>query len=220
MSFNPEEMWSEDSSLHRLAAVLGSGRQKRRQGSLEDTIAQQTLPTGPSSVEELFSFPEQLLDVVFAREGYRSRIMNLLSDGLHLSTDYSGVCAEREALRLMSLAVQKRTGVMLPQKLGRTCDIDSAAQKVLCHLSDRLDDGESCVFDDIHKQLVPLAQSWISQCDLGDAKVRPQAFAEIQTWWVARERQLGSQPGPGLCHPRFRVLDLGFKGAILYNPFV
>ncbi|CAE7268103.1 unnamed protein product [Symbiodinium sp. CCMP2592] len=152
------------------------------QGSLEDTIAQQTLPTGPSSLEELFSFPEQLLDVVFAREGCQDRIMNLLSDGLHLSTDYSGVCAEREALRLMSLAVQKRTGVMLPQKLSRTCDIDPVAQKVLCHLSDRLDGGESCVFDDIHKQLVPLAQSWISQCDLGDATVRPQAFAEIQTW--------------------------------------
>ena len=219
MSFNPEEMWSEDSSLHRLAAVLGSGRQKRRQGSLEDTIAQQTLPTGPSSVEELFSFPEQLLDVVFAREGYRSRIMNLLSDGLHLSTDYSGVCAEREALRLMSLAVQKRTGVMLPQKLGRTCDIDSAAQKVLCHLSDRLDDGESCVFDDIHKQLVPLAQSWISQCDLGRCQGETSGLRRDSDL-VARERQLGSQPGPGLCHPRFRVLDLGFKGAILYNPFV
>ena len=56
MSFNPEEMWSEDSSLHRLAAVLGSGRQKRRPGSLEDTIAQQILPTGPSSLEELYMY--------------------------------------------------------------------------------------------------------------------------------------------------------------------
>lgn len=156
----PDEDWFAD-PLDQDAQKQGSKR-KWKKGSVLDVVARRRLPQGPKSVEELFDYPNQLVQAAFSKPEWQGRCADLLRWGVVEHSDYSGIFAEREAKRLLFLALGQSHGIHVPHMVRKTCDIDPGSQRFLLHMSETLDDGESCVFADIRSQLHPEAQEWCS----------------------------------------------------------
>ena len=160
-------------------------RRKVRQGSLEDVLASQYLPSGPSSLHELLCFPEDMLARVFANDQFKSNVMRLLEGGMIETSDYSGVCAAREATRLLLQAIHAHTGQEILCRVRRMCDLDKTAQHVLLHISRTQDAGEACVFPDIRQQLHLAAQEFLESCaPPAGATVleRRQCYEQMSQW--------------------------------------
>lgn len=137
-----------------------ANKRKWKKGSVLDVVAKMRLPRGPTSVEELFNYPIQLVQAAFSKPEWRDRCGDLLRWGVVEHSDYSGIFAEREAKRLLFMALGQCAGIHVPHMVTKTCDIDPGSQRFLLHMSEMLDDGESCVFADIRSQLHPEAQEW------------------------------------------------------------
>ena len=160
-------------------------RRKVRQGSLEDVLASQHLPPGPASLHELLCFPEDMLACVFADDKFKSSVMRLLEGGIIETSDYSGVCAAREATRLLLQAILAHTGQEIPCRVRRMCDVDKTSQHVLLHLSRTQDSGEACVFPDIRQQLHLSAQKFLESCAPApgaSSLERMQCYEEMSQW--------------------------------------
>ena len=132
--------------------VLAS-RKRCRQGSLADDIAQSVWPAGPACLDELFNYPEQHLETIAQEPELMSRLSHLLQHGVVHSSDYTGMLAEREGLRLVLQAVQERTGSRIPYRFARACDLDQECQRFLWHSAQVQGDGQSCLFADIRCQI-------------------------------------------------------------------
>ncbi|CAE6929587.1 unnamed protein product [Symbiodinium sp. CCMP2592] len=177
-----DEEWLEETATSRCMRQRGV---KRRQGSIEDVIARQHLPPGPSNLQELMQFPEHMVWTVFERADFKSRVLSLLQHGVCESSDYSGVFAEGEAKRLMFRAIERQTGFKVPHVATRTCDIDSSAQATLVHISDVQERGNMCVFPDIRQQVHQLAQDWLDGCAPGPEATQDQqaqAYEAMHDW--------------------------------------
>lgn len=135
-------------------------KRKWKKGSILDVVGKMGLPQGPQSVEELFNYPIQLVQAAFSKPEWQDRCAALLRWGVVEHSDYSGIFAEREAKRLLFMALSQCNGIHVPHMVTKTCDIDPGSQRILLRMSEALDDGESCVFADIRSQLHPEAQQW------------------------------------------------------------
>ena len=135
-------------------------RRKHKHGSLLDVASRSHLPPGPESLEQLFDFPGDLVDAVFADVSRADRCRRLLMHGVVEHSDYSGICAERESKRLLFQVLREQKRLDVAHVFTKSCDSDAQCQKVLLHMSAVLDGGASCVFTDIRQQVVEDAQNW------------------------------------------------------------
>jgi len=157
-TYNPDEDWFTDPL--NPDSETNAKRKRWKKGSVLDVLAKMRLPQGPQSVKELFNYPEQLVQAAFSKPEWQDRCVDLLRWGVVEHSDYSGIFAEREAKRLLFMALGQCKGIHVPHMVRKTCDIDPSSQRVLLHMSEVLDAGESCVFADIRAQLHPEAQEW------------------------------------------------------------
>ena len=144
--------------------ALHVSKKKRKQGSVSDQLAQLHLPPGPSSLAELLEYPKQHVQTIAREPELLQRVCTLLQRGIVHSSDYSGMLAEREGLRLLAQGLHDEVGVSVPYQFCRACDIDKECQALLVHSSRHQDDGCSCVFQDIREQIHPHAQAWCQAC--------------------------------------------------------
>ncbi|CAE7394875.1 unnamed protein product [Symbiodinium sp. CCMP2592] len=212
MAFRKRESWSDEENILKHTPVFQQASKKIRRGSLSHVLAEHDYPPGPSSLEQLLMFPKELVATVCSDPTRKQRLLHLLEHGLLHSSDYSGVGAEREALRCMALAIASETGVSVLHTHTRSCDISVAAQKVLCGIAEHQDGGASCVFKDIVQQIDPVAQGWLSECDVNPAateKQRVTGFREMRDWLLENESWAIHQDHASLCcqHNRACVVN-------------
>ena len=155
----------------------------------EDWRAQHLAP-GVRKADELCEWP---LDVVQSLcredidEEIKCRMRTHLLDGISLFTDYSGIDAPREALRLGFLGFQHvldMSSLPDPVWVGRTCDKGMIQKRVLIALSE-LEGGSQCHFDDVMHRLAPAGQQWISAAKPPKQMLkddRLQAYGAINNW--------------------------------------
>ena len=84
-----------------------------------------------------------------------------LGFGFIFNYDYSGADFPKESLRVALPAVfgEDRFTIMFP----RVCDWGEVQRQVLYSPSHDLEDGQSCVFGDLHNCLHPAARQWLEQ---------------------------------------------------------
>ena len=185
MAFQKRTSWSDEENILKDHEVRPLSGKKHRRGSAEYMMAQQQYAPGPVDLEQLLLFPTHMVRTICTDSLRKERLLALLQHGVQHSSDYSGIGAEREALRCMTLAIASETGMRVPHMHTRSCDIDLTAQKVLCHIAETEDNGRTCVFPDILKQVDPLAQQWLSAChvdpEAGSAQ-RQANFEDMRDW--------------------------------------
>ena len=95
----------------------------------------------------------------------RARLQALFSTGLIVAGDYSGLWGDRECLEQTKAALKMWPGWDVDMEKAihhvRSCDKDSTCKVVLKHWATEVDNGKSCVFDDLFDRLPPWARVWV-----------------------------------------------------------
>ena len=116
---------------------------------------------GPASLQEL-----ALWDIAFvkrlAMEGMAASVMDNLSRGLFVTSEFSGFDVPREATRIWTKALATELRVPEPAVwFVRSCDSGRVQKQCLMSQSDKLDGGSSCVFSDALDRLDPDVRDWV-----------------------------------------------------------
>ena len=103
-----------------------------------------------------------------------------------MSSDYSGMECCKEALRLVTLALQRKDQLEYDvPRWKHVCDNAPLPQKVLLDIVD----PDVCVFADLMDRLPTAARDWIlAACPADDAKKteREEAYTQIRKWAVGQ----------------------------------
>jgi hypothetical protein len=150
----------------------------------------ETLSPGPSSVQGLFAWPEDLAAALAGDPGRRAQLLSLVSKGVEVYSDYSGYASEKEALTVGWEGLRrgwdlKDDFVRCPFSFRRACDIGLCPQTVLCSMSKN--GGDFCVFENVLERLVPVANQWVQQALPMPTASREQAmsaYTTIQQWLI------------------------------------
>ena len=148
-----DEAWDEEVTVE----PPRKRRQVRRAGSIHDRTMKAQLPLGPETVEELYLWPEFIIQQLAKKDGCGPRLLSLLDHGLRLTTEYSGMDCPVEALVQLEKAMHKILGRPMDDPRSRfaflsACDNDELAQSVLLDLIQRRG-GQGCLFCDISDRL-------------------------------------------------------------------
>ena len=156
---------------------------------------------GPANIEELFDWPTSTVDSIMglAKFKHRDVLMDNLERhmqyGVDIVTDYSGMdcprwCLEpvEEALTRSSsrcrYARQKRKWAR-SFKFHRSCDKGRLQKHILKTLAEQLDDGRTCVFEDLLDRLPEAARNCLSKMtphDKASNEEKRLAYCDIRSW--------------------------------------
>lgn len=159
----------------------------RRETRLQELLA------GPVSSSELFEWPASIARSLVRSgspedEEMRLRLRGVLSTGVLMYTDYSGIDAPRFATEYAMRGLEEELGMKFassPIKSLRTCDHGQLQTEFLIEISRGLDDSKSCHFRDLMDRLPPMAQQRLnaSTPHSGASKLeKEQAFKDIKKW--------------------------------------
>ena len=160
-------------------------------------------PPGPTTWEEVISWPEELIYRLKQCDGHKIKIlMDTEQFGSLNTTDYSGFDCPREMVFQMQKVFQAlyeldgKIGNIL-HRFVRSCDVGGLQRRVLLWMSNHLDSGKSCVLQDIEGCL----DDWVVQelddmiphqqkTDLSVAEKAEVAKAYADMWaWLVKDRQ-------------------------------
>ena len=172
------------------------------------------LPEGPSSLEDLYDWPNRVARALTADE--RNRIEMLLRRQICVYSDYSGYDTYREVLSVglgaIAKAIDGERGVADPDSgidmstsltFQRACDCAPLPQSVLKNISHVCDKGQSCVFNNLLDRLCPIAQVWIRNSAPGKGKSREEAadaMRAITEWMFDNRRWIFIDTSPCVMH--------------------
>lgn len=179
-------------------------RARRRNWEVKRNERTSEFPPGPSTINELFTWPRQLVRAIFKDEEMKLRLMTNLQRTTVMCSDYSGMDCPREAFDLVVQAVELETGVVFeqpPLKVGRTCDYGSLQQKVLLQVA-AAGGNCTCHFGNIMDRL-PLAARRHVEGSLPPAgstkEQRKQAFSDISAWLHANSSWIFTDGATSWC---------------------
>ena len=154
----------------------------------------QATSDGPRNMDESDLWPDKIMDSL-ARSGLLSNFLETFGEGIHMSSDYSGIGTAEEAAKCLFIAAEERRKLMqeLPPKLHvqRSGDKDVPCRQVLLyrHGRHRWDPQDlavpRCVFGDIGERCD--ADIWatlterlerIKKSEVLQAEVNPTQFAK------------------------------------------
>lgn len=132
-------------------------------------VASTGLQDGPSSAEELFRWPVDLLRTVTQDDGNKSRLFSMICNGIINDTDYSGLDSHREVCHQLELAMATELGWIWTGPHGpetrlrflRSCDWAPGPQKVLHAIATKVDGSATCVFPDMESRLPSAAVAYL-----------------------------------------------------------
>ncbi|CAE7253113.1 unnamed protein product [Symbiodinium necroappetens] len=139
-------------------------KRRYKQGSLADHLSTLHCQAGPGNLFELFDFPKEHVRTMSKHPELLARACQLLEHGIVHSSDYAGMLAEREGMRLLLQALHEEASCSGSYTFTRACDIDRDCQQLLLHSAQTQDQGQSCIFLDICQQIHPTAQAWCQAC--------------------------------------------------------
>ena len=148
-------MIDEEVSIFTTRAEPGK-RVLRKVGSASHRGARSNLPTGPESAQDLFDWPSWTTKRIAEDPARAKRLVDFLSCGTRLSTDYSGMDCLVEVFIQFEQAMH-RVLDREPGQAGRhfrytrSCDKERLLQTVLADLQQRR--GYGCIFTDIVDRL-------------------------------------------------------------------
>ena len=170
-------------------------------------------PPGPASYEELSNWPCDLLHrACSASESAVNRMREFVAHGLQGNSDYSGYDCPREMLTQLFKAFTYSDYFACQHsptlRFTRSCDNADLPLRVLRHLAQVNDRGESCVNTDIEGCLTQEAKDHLddmvvdaNQSSTSNEELKvslKEAYASMSAWLIENR---GSVFAPELCSP-------------------
>ena len=155
-------------------------------------------PAGPQNINELFNWPEDVTDSVMGlvkfkhRDVLKTNIDNHMKYGVDIVTDYSGMDCPRWCMQPIEQALRRRYSCPPAKRkrrhsieFHRSCDKGNLQKNLLKAISNSLDEGGTCVFEDLMDRLPLAAQVFIKKLTphekmTPDEKVN--AYNDIRSW--------------------------------------
>ena len=166
------------------------------------------LHDGPSSLQELYRWPQTVLQRLFQRgDGQddlrKVRLQTLLSRDVYVYSDYSGLAGEYEAFHQMTAALNE---FFQPQKKiafqhTRACDFGDVQQTVLRYIS-MLESGSMCVMRDLNDRLCSEARNHLDALmppKNAPAEEASSAYAAMSAFLLENRAWAYSQDGKSHC---------------------
>ena len=195
-------------AMKRPAAAAGAAAAAKRQSPAGGALAALSKP-GPASLEQLLNWPDDVLGPLLeAGDGQDNfRLGNLLEflgangRGLVIASDFSGLCGDREALRMLVEGLRQRGKGSGDVRLLRACDFEPVCQLVLKQISEM--EGEPmCVFSRLEDRLPKFASDWIEAAkpakDASPSE-KSQAHLSIRSWLESNKARVFTQDCKSHC---------------------
>ena len=139
---------------------------------------------GPESAEELGCWDDFVTNVLM-EAGFFPQLSKNLGRGILVNSDFSGFDAPRESLRVMAAVLganEKWPASSMPRvRFVRACDSGQSQQRCLQLQSEMLDEGATCVFQDVRGKFDQDTLDWLEQASPTKAMTASQARAANKT---------------------------------------
>ena len=154
---------------------------------------ERTWPPGPVTLDELYDWPRRNAKAISCDAEKLCRMTSNFMNGIHLYSDYSGSCCDKEAL-LRSWDGIKHVNTLgdltCPLYFERACDIGKTQLGVLCDISRLHTGGRMCVFNDLMKRCDAIAQQWLQAAAPSESSTPQEiqaSYASMLSWlWQNR----------------------------------